>query len=404
MDDDPNPHTALYYTIDLSNAPVGPQQIEVTATGGGYTTDVVSKWCSFSGSGSASINFVITADPPIIDVLSPENKEYTNNTIPLLFNTQEETTWLGYRLDNLDMVTVDGNTTLTGLSDGYHIITVYANGTKWNSGNSNEVIFKVNALEGGNNSIPSLFWRTGIEWDLSGTPVQDLWEKQLEIKARTWKTPTVVDGIVYVGIEYRVQVNQYTTYEWIDVNAFNATSGVRLWNYRDISNDRIGRMSTPVAVDGVVYFGTFQNIYALNSNDGSLLWNYTTRILSPFTVVTGGKLFAGSQSELFVLNATDGHIIWNYTDNRAPKAVFIVDGVVYTSTSEHILALNETTGEKIWNTDIGDCTCAQVTNGSVYAYSYADVYSFDAIMAQKTGIQLLNKEFQLPQLQIILFT
>ena len=59
-------------------------------------------------------------------LLSPQNITYYSNEIPLTYSLDEQ---LGaeYRLDDSgDKVLRDGNTTLTGLSEGQHIITVTA--------------------------------------------------------------------------------------------------------------------------------------------------------------------------------------------------------------------------------------------------------------------------------------
>ena len=53
---------------------------------------------------------------------------------------------MGYSLDDLMNVTVGGNTTLVGLSEGVHTITVFANDAAGNMGSSQTVYFTINAL------------------------------------------------------------------------------------------------------------------------------------------------------------------------------------------------------------------------------------------------------------------
>jgi len=81
--------------------------------------------------------------PPIISILSPENKTYTINTVPLTFTVSEATSWIGYSLDGQMNVTTTGNTTIVSLPDGTHTITVYANDTAGNMGASSTVYFTV---------------------------------------------------------------------------------------------------------------------------------------------------------------------------------------------------------------------------------------------------------------------
>lgn len=85
----------------------------------------------------------VDTTPPTISVLYPENKTYTITSIPLTFTVDEPTSWIGYNLDNHANVTVAGNTTLIGLSEGAHSIIVYANDTVGNMGSSETVYFAV---------------------------------------------------------------------------------------------------------------------------------------------------------------------------------------------------------------------------------------------------------------------
>jgi outer membrane protein assembly factor BamB len=383
-DDDPNPQSIFSYTVDFKNAPLGPQQIEVTASGVGYTTDI-SRWYLYTGSGSSSIHFIVAADPPAIDVVSPENKEYNTNSIPLIFYTKEETPWLGYSLDNTANVTINGNTTLTGLPDGYHSIAVCANGTKWNAGKSSDVLFKVNAQPGGNNSIPTSFWKTNVMWDLSETPTRDQWEIDIQSKSRSWTTPVVFDGKVYAGAKFRVYVNQYRTYEWVEVYAFNAVNGAEVWRQDDSSRE----IATPAVSNGVVYVVTDRYTYALRASDGSLLWNYSAGMFYSNPVVVQDMFFIGGAS-FRALSATNGHSIWNYTADGALYSPFIANGVVYVGSSNwNIYALNANTGDKIWETYAGDILLKPtVAEGVVYAplQGGANIYAFDAT----NGVKIWN--------------
>jgi len=92
------------------------------------------------------IQFTIDTSPPTISGLSIVNKTYNLQTIPLSFNVDENASWVAYNLDNQGNVTIQGNMTLTGLSDGSHSIVVYANDTVGNMGKSDTVFFTVNTL------------------------------------------------------------------------------------------------------------------------------------------------------------------------------------------------------------------------------------------------------------------
>ncbi|MBE0511416.1 right-handed parallel beta-helix repeat-containing protein [Candidatus Bathyarchaeota archaeon] len=81
--------------------------------------------------------------PPTIFVVSPENKTYTGNNVSLTFTVNKPTSWIGYSLDGQATVTIAGNTTLTGLSDGSHILRVYANDAFGYTGASEIVYFRI---------------------------------------------------------------------------------------------------------------------------------------------------------------------------------------------------------------------------------------------------------------------
>ncbi len=85
-------------------------------------------------------------EPPIITVLSPENKTYPSSDIALTLAFDKPTFWIGYSLDSQANVTISGNTTLTGLSEGSHSLTVYANDTGENMGYSDPVHFSVDTV------------------------------------------------------------------------------------------------------------------------------------------------------------------------------------------------------------------------------------------------------------------
>ena len=81
---------------------------------------------------------------PAISVLSPEqNKTYATSNVALAFTTDKPVVELSYSLDGQANVTLTGNATLTGMSDGAHDIAVYASDAAGNTGASERVYFTV---------------------------------------------------------------------------------------------------------------------------------------------------------------------------------------------------------------------------------------------------------------------
>ena len=81
--------------------------------------------------------------PPAISIVSPENKTYTVNSVSLRFTVSETTSWIKYSLDGQANVTITEDTTLSGLADGVHSITVYAQDTDGLTGASETIYFTI---------------------------------------------------------------------------------------------------------------------------------------------------------------------------------------------------------------------------------------------------------------------
>lgn len=90
-----------------------------------------------------TVYFVLDSTPPNISDFSLENKTYLTADVQLNFTVNECTSLLTYSLDGEDNVTIDGNTTLTGLSVGAYNITVYARDIAGNIGSSQTMNFVV---------------------------------------------------------------------------------------------------------------------------------------------------------------------------------------------------------------------------------------------------------------------
>jgi outer membrane protein assembly factor BamB len=79
-----------------------------------------------------------------ISIFLPQNNgKYFSSNVNLGFTVSEPVDFLGYSLDGQENVSVKGNVTLSGLSDGMHTLTVYANDAYGFTGASETVTFKL---------------------------------------------------------------------------------------------------------------------------------------------------------------------------------------------------------------------------------------------------------------------
>ena len=121
----------------------------VTATKDGGFAVVGSKkggaWLA-KFAAKTTTNTTTEATPTIISVISPEkNAMYNTGDIPLTVTVNNPTSWIRYSLDGQANPTMTGNTTLTGLSNGNHIVIIYANDTSGNIRASGAISFNVTA-------------------------------------------------------------------------------------------------------------------------------------------------------------------------------------------------------------------------------------------------------------------
>jgi hypothetical protein len=81
--------------------------------------------------------------PPVIDISSPEFKNYSSGEVFLNFTLNRVVDWVRCSLDGQENVTVTGNSSLSGLTVGLHNVTVYAKDEFGNTGSSQTITFTI---------------------------------------------------------------------------------------------------------------------------------------------------------------------------------------------------------------------------------------------------------------------
>jgi outer membrane protein assembly factor BamB len=164
-------------------------------------------------------------------------------------------------------------------------------------------------------------------------------------------SPVAADGMVYFGSQDK---NVYCVDAW---------SGSLIWKFN--TSDRI--LSSLAVVNGKVYVGPDDGyVYCLDAYNGSLIWytyaggdiqaNYNAEvILHSSPIVVGDRVYVGAlDNNTYCLDANDGNIVWKYlTKGLITSTPAVSNGVVYVESQEPssgaLYALDATSGALIWN-------------------------------------------------------
>jgi hypothetical protein len=136
-------------SIDLSDAPGGNLSVTIYAVGVGYvetgSDDEHTYYDRFEITGYSTVSFFKDLVPPRITVLSPLNTTYASSEIELDFTVSEAVSQILYGLDGKENQTIAGNTTLTGLVNGEHTVTLYVADLAGNAASSKTLFFTVSS-------------------------------------------------------------------------------------------------------------------------------------------------------------------------------------------------------------------------------------------------------------------
>jgi PGF-CTERM protein len=183
------------------------------------------------------------------------------------------------------------------------------------------------------------------------------------------QSATVVDGTIYVG-------------GGDNVYALDVDTGNKQWQFS--TGGFVG--TAPTYKDGTIYVGSNDNnVYALDATTGTEQWKFTTGAFVRSTpVVVGGTVYVGSNdANLYAIDAATGTEDWHYTtgDMVGSSPAIVGDTVYFGSDDNNVYALNATNGDKRWNYTTGFVVSSSpaVVDGTVYVGSAdGNVYALDA--------------------------
>ncbi len=121
-------------------------------------------------------------------------------------------------------------------------------------------------------------------------------------------------------------------------------------------------ISSPAVVNGKVFFGSGDgNVYAVDAQDGVLLWKFPTGdVVHASPSVAGNTVYVGSwDSHLYAIDADTGQQRWSFKAGEDPvihnqvgfqSSPAVVDGTVYVGCRDaHVYAIDAATGRKKWD-------------------------------------------------------
>ena len=345
-DDDPNPKQSSQGTISLKDAPLGKQQITVTALAGAYVTDFSTYWI-YTVKTTSTLNFTIANQPPVTPspTFGDESGILWRTDIPWnLTGTPAQDLW---------------DTEIGGLSRSWTKPIVV-----------NEVVYAGATSSASLNRYgrPSLNWVNIYAFD--GSSGKELWSYQAPFRSIT--DLAVSDGKVYFGSwgggGYKDAVGNQLPED--SLIALDVSNGELLWK----TSVPIF-YSTPVAGNGKVFMNSGYSALALDSTNGNIIWNYTAKdaLTSPPTLVNDVLYIRGRDANLYALRAENGEEIWSYRADGGFSSALVVNGIVFAPCSDgQIYSLNAASGAKLWSCDTTPPEFAWVNYTSYSTPFYSD--------------------------------
>jgi outer membrane protein assembly factor BamB/tRNA A-37 threonylcarbamoyl transferase component Bud32 len=164
--------------------------------------------------------------------------------------------------------------------------------------------------------------------------------------------------------------------------AFRVGSGsvLEVWSFEVEDEIR----SSPLVVDGVVYFGAYDNnLWALDAKKGSLIWKYATEGgIGSSPSYAQGLIFIGSNDRtMYAIEARTGRISWTFvTQGRiygSPRSA--MDHVFFGSDDSQFYALRLGNGRLTWSIPAGAPVRCRPAVSSDYIFFGSEEGDFYAV-------------------------
>jgi outer membrane protein assembly factor BamB len=188
-------------------------------------------------------------------------------------------------------------------------------------------------------------------------------------------SPTVVDGVVYVGAPNRF------------LYAVSAASGKEIWRF-----ETSGQVSgTPTVAEGRVYFGHQggnKEFYAVDAATGRMVWSKPLGWVWVGASYSNGRLFVGTvEGDILCLRASTGEVLWKRETTGGIYPAPATDAVrLYTGAwGGHYFGLSQETGDMHWAFYIPGVPAGQAQRNVISPDSGAPVLLGDRLFASVGG-------------------
>ncbi|MDV9172448.1 PQQ-binding-like beta-propeller repeat protein [Streptomyces sp. W16] len=170
-------------------------------------------------------------------------------------------------------------------------------------------------------------------------PGTRLWSFQTDHCVRS--TPTVVDGVVYVGDDGG------------SLHAVDAATGERRWS-RALDAGPV--RSTPAVHGDLVYATAGRTLYATDKGTGQGRWDFAEGRVGVSTTVgvVADRLCVGNSGTLYMLNAEHGTEHWHFSVGMTTLQWVALDGpsAILGNKGNHVYALDAHARRKKWGTRV----------------------------------------------------
>jgi outer membrane protein assembly factor BamB len=146
------------------------------------------------------------------------------------------------------------------------------------------------------------------------------------------------------------------------IYCLNRENGTQRWEFNVPNTPTVGDSinSSTVVNDGIVYFKSDSEIYALSVEEGEQLWS--TDLMDREIPVREISIALANESiyvvgfrDITSINSKEGTVRWNISMDSAPRSPISItsDIILLTTIDGGVLALDSTTGTQQWSFDLG---------------------------------------------------